>query len=192
MSAAPHIVSVFGSSRSRRGEEEYQRAYDVGRALGSAGFTICNGGYGGTMEAVACGAKEAGGRTIGVVCDFFSREANRFIDETIVMETLVDRLMKLVELGDAYVILKGSTGTLLELATVWEFINKKVIDEKPVVIVGNFWSPVTRTLTNELVHEGMEQATKYVSTVQTPEECVALLREKLSGDRAQSERNRLI
>ena len=37
---------------------------------------------------------------------------------------------------------KGGTGTLVELAVVWEMLNKSVIAPKPVAIVGNFWQPI--------------------------------------------------
>jgi len=82
------------------------------------------------MEASARGAKEAGGKTIGVTFNIKGRAANSWIDEQIHVPALIDRMMKLVELGDAYVVLKGGTGTLLELAAVWEFINKGLLAEK--------------------------------------------------------------
>ncbi len=112
-------ITIFGSSRLKFGEEEFQTAYELGKQLAQSGFTICNGGYGGTMEASARGASEAGGKTIGVVCERFGTTANPFLEETIVTSTHSERLHKLIELGDAYVVLKGSTGTLLELALVW-------------------------------------------------------------------------
>ncbi len=170
-------VSVFGSSRPAESDPEYKLAHDVGKQLAHAGFTVCNGGYGGAMEASARGAKEAGGSTIGVTCEFFSRHANQWIDQTICVPTLVERLMKLVELGDAYVILKGGTGTLLELAAVWEFINKNVIREKPIVLVGNFWKGVVETLGEELQQEGA--TARFIHNVSTAEKCAEFLKKEL-------------
>ena len=46
---------------------EYQRAVLMGRVLAENGFTVCTGGYGGIMEAVARGAKQVGGKTIAIV-----------------------------------------------------------------------------------------------------------------------------
>ena len=66
MEIARKIVTVFGSSRPGEGDEEYLLAYEVGKNLALNGFTVCNGGYAGIMEASARGAKEAGGKTIGV------------------------------------------------------------------------------------------------------------------------------
>ncbi len=173
------IIVVFGSSRPKQGEAEYQLAQALGAELAKAGFIVCNGGYAGIMEASARGAKEAGGSTIGVTVTEFSKPANRSIDKEIRLPTLTERLMKLVELGDAYVILKGGTGTLLELAYVWEFINKGLLREKPIVVVGNFWNGVIDTLREELIWEGLGDCSKLITQAATPEECVALLKEKL-------------
>jgi hypothetical protein len=173
------IITVFGSSRISIGEPEYQTAYDLGKLLAQSGYTICNGGYGGVMEASAKGARDAGGKTIGVVTSYFKRSANSFIDEVISVKSLIDRLLKLIGLGDAYVILRGSTGTLVELATVWEYMNKSVMQSKPIIVIGNFWTPVIDTLEEELIHEGMEEVTKFVKLVNSPKECVDALDEKL-------------
>jgi predicted Rossmann-fold nucleotide-binding protein len=83
--------------------------------------------------------------------------------------------MKLVEIADAYVILKGGTGTLLEFAAVWEFMNKRVIDGKPILVIGNFWPPVVNTLKEELVYEGKGEATKFVTIVANLQDCVNVL-----------------
>jgi uncharacterized protein (TIGR00730 family) len=175
------VITVFGSARAPEGSEEYQLAYHIGKQLALAGFTVCNGGYGGSMEASARGAKEAGGDTIGVTFqNTFKRNANRWIDKEMFQRTLIDRMMKLVELGDAYIVLKGGTGTLLEFSAVWEFINKGLLQEKPIVMVGDFWSGVVDTLREELLWEGVGDCTKFVQRVSSPEECAELIKNRLS------------
>ena len=132
------------------------------------------------MEASAKGARNAGGKTIGVVADVFpAKKANAWIDTTIMRHTLVDRMMELVSQGDAYVVLKGGTGTLLELAAVWEFMNKGMMKEKPIIVVGKFWDGVVRTLKEELAWEGLDNCTKYVTTVASPAECATFIRQQL-------------
>ena len=173
------VVTIFGSSKCLLGTEEYQTAYELGTLLARANYIICNGGYGGVMEASARGARNSGGKTIGVITEYFDRPANSFIDEVINAQSLIDRLLKLIELGDAYVILRGSTGTLVELATIWEYMNKSVMQSKPIIVVGNFWIPVIDTLKEELIHEGMENVTKFVMLANSPEECVGVLAKKL-------------
>lgn len=177
--SSPKVVTIFGSSRTQPGDTGYEVALELGKFLAQAGFTICNGGYGGTMEAAARGAKEAGGSTIGVTMEFVSIQANPWIDRNIVVKTLLDRLLKLIELGDAYVVLRGGTGTLLELASVWELMNKKVIRERPVLILGDFWNSTIDTVKRELTFEALEWSSRHVPLVRDAEECVKVLKERL-------------
>jgi len=182
MDAMRQVVTIFGSSRLKEGDPEYRLAYDVGRELATAGFTVCNGGYGGTMEASARGAKESGGTTVGIISDFFPRKANRWIDTTFSSTTLIERMLSLISRGDAYVILKGGTGTLLEFAAAWEFMNKNVIKEKPIVLVGTFWKDVVETLKEESAWEGLSNCARYVTIAETPKSCASYIKQQLKGD----------
>jgi len=179
VSDARHIVSVFGSSIPSKGAAEYQTAYELGKLLAQSQYVVCNGGYGGTMEASARGAREAQGKTIGVVCRVFGASPNPFIDETFLTDTLNERLLKLMEMGSAYVVLRGGTGTLLELAAVWEFMNKRMLDVRPIIVLGAFWSPLVASLSVELRAEGRTAAAGYVREAGTPAECVEMLRKLL-------------
>jgi len=174
------IVTIFGSSRPKPGDPEYQMAFELGRMLTEANYNLCNGGYGGIMEASAKGARENCGKTIGVVTEHFKRAANPFVDEVVKVKSLIDRLLKLIELGDAYVVLKGSTGTLVELSLVWEYMNKNIMKEKLIIIIGDFWKPVIQTLKAELIHEGLEDVTKFVTIVKSPKECIELLNKRFA------------
>src|SRR4030081_2462450 len=137
------IVSVFGSSRPRENDPEYAEARELGCALAKKGFAICTGAYGGTMEAVSRGAKEAGGKTYGVTAEFFSAAtANEWVDVEVRVKTWQERLFEIIRLGDGFVACKGGTGTLAELAVAWEMMNKSVMPPKPFVALGEFWSPI--------------------------------------------------
>lgn len=176
-------VTLFGSSAPRRGTADYQRAYDVGAGLAGNGFVVCNGGFGGTMEASARGAKEAGGTTIGVTVDAFRRPANEWIDREIRAQTLLERLAKLVELGDAYVVFPGSTGTLLELAAVWELVNKGIMNEKPILVFEPFWKPLVEQMRRASITEGARDCSAPLTLVHSPAECAEVLRARLAGPR---------
>jgi uncharacterized protein (TIGR00730 family) len=137
------IVTVFGSSRPHEGDADYEEARVLGRALAKHGFAVCSGGYAGVMAAVSRGAKEAGGKTYGVTADFFkSAKPNPWIDVEIRLKTWEERLFELIRRGDGFVACKGGTGTLAELAVVWEMLNKAVINAKPFAVLGDFWRPV--------------------------------------------------
>jgi uncharacterized protein (TIGR00730 family) len=138
------VVTIFGTGRAKEGGSNFRLAYEVGRLLAQAGLTIANGGYGGSMLAAAKGASEAGGEIIGVTCSAFkSSRANEYVTREVVTASLDERLDTLIKLGWAYVVLPGGTGTLLELAKVWELKNKGFLDGgKPVILVGEFWRPL--------------------------------------------------
>ncbi len=137
------IVTVFGSSRPREGDADYEEAWTLGRALAKHGFSVCSGGYGGVMEAVSRGAKESDGKTLGVTAEFFeTAKLNPWIDVELRMKTWEERLFELIRRADAFVACKGGTGTLVELAVVWEMLNKSVMYRKPFAVLGDFWQPV--------------------------------------------------
>jgi uncharacterized protein (TIGR00730 family) len=138
------IVTVFGSGSVSSRDPLCQTAFELGRTIAELGLTLCNGGYGGTMEAAARGATEAGGHTIGVTCTRFGRGGpNPYIRQEIPTFDLFQRLQTLIRLGRAYVVLPGGTGTLAELALAWELRNKGLLrPERPLIVLGDSWQPV--------------------------------------------------
>lgn len=143
-------ITIFGSGRAVSGNGAYSLAAETGRVLAEAGFAIANGGYGGTMLAAAKAAALTGGQVIGVTCSAFSGTANKYITRQIVTESLDERLDTLVKLGDGYVVLPGGTGTLLELAKIWELKNKGFLEKnKPIILVGKFWIPLVSLICTE-------------------------------------------
>ena len=161
------VVTVFGSSRVGPGQPEYEAALELGRLLGSRGWTLCNGGYNGTMEAAAKGAKEADGSTIGVTISLFADATpNSWIDQLIVTDSFLGRLEKLVGLGSAYVVLPGGIGTLLELAMVWNLAQVPG-PRKPILVVGPSWSTVLEAFRGHLpVHPWEDESLTFVASVQ--------------------------
>ena len=159
-------VTIFGTSRAVESDPIYESAYTLGKLLARAGFAIANGGYGGTMFAAAKGAVEAGGKTIGITCSAFSRAPNEYITHQVNTASLNERLDKLIELGNAYVVLAGGTGTLLELAKVWELKNKGFFEtQKPIILMGEFWQPLIK-----LIETDDPDAVQYVHIAAGPDE----------------------
>lgn len=171
------IICIFGSYEPEPGEPLYELAYDIGRGLAAAGYDICNGGYNGTMLASAKGAKDGGGSTVGVTCSIFSDpqghplQVNRYIDKEIVSDNVLDRIRTMMDLSAGFVVLPGGTGTLSELAIVWEFVAKKMIEPRPIFVVGDLWKP-----TVEAIRSVRSKHTKCVHCVKSAEEVVQLAR----------------
>src|SRR5260370_39934520 len=55
------IITVFGSSRPRESDAEYEEAGELGRMLATSGFSVCSGGFGGGIGRVAVGWEGGGG-----------------------------------------------------------------------------------------------------------------------------------
>jgi uncharacterized protein (TIGR00730 family) len=166
------IVTIFGTSRASAGDAIFTLAIETGRLLAQAGFTIANGGYDGTMLAAAKGSAEAGGEIIGVTCSAFkSSRANKYVTREIVTGSLDERLDTLVKLGQAYIVLPGGTGTLLELAKVWELKNKGFLKaDKPIILLGGFWKPLI-----ELIATDDADSSGYVELADEPNQAVEMI-----------------
>jgi uncharacterized protein (TIGR00730 family) len=175
-------VTVFGSSRPHEGDADYEEARLLGRALAESGYSVCSGGYGGVMEAVSRGAKERGGKTYGVTAEFFNAKLNPWVDVEVRVKTWQERLFELIRFADGFVACKGGTGTLVELAVVWEMLNKSVMAGKPFAVLGDFWQPILERVREvELGHPAPwgEVNGRLVHVAATPGEVVRHFKEKL-------------
>lgn len=175
-------VCVFGTSDAGD-TPSVAAARRLGEALARAGFVVVTGGYGAAMEAANRGAREAGGFSVGVTCRMFSREPNPYLDEIIPTADLIERLTTLLGLGDAYVAGKGGTGTLAEIALAWEFVNKKLISPRPLVLCGGFWDCLPELMKNSGAHPGVSlgRAGDSILTAGDENETVHLLQNHFDG-----------
>ena len=170
------IITIFGTSNAKEGDKVFNLAYELGGLCAEAGFAIANGGYGGTMLAAAKGAKRAGGKTIGVTCSAFGRKGpNEFITENIITENLAQRVAKLIGIGDAYVILPGGTGTLLELADIWELTNKGFVNPpKPIILLTDFFRPLL-----DIIAVNDNRSIEFITIAQSPRQVIEILTERV-------------
>ncbi|MHC4751507.1 MAG: LOG family protein, partial [Planctomycetota bacterium] len=126
----------------------------------------------GTMLAAAKGAAEAGGEVIGVTCSAFkSSKANEYVTREIVTASLDERLDTLIRLGQVYIVLPGGTGTLLELAKVWELKNKGFLKaDKLIILVGEFWKSLA-----ELIASDDRNSSRHIKLADEPNQAVKLI-----------------
>ena len=175
------IVTIFGGSKCKEGSEEYGEALTVGRLLAEAGFTICTGGYLGVMEGASRGAHERGGRVLGIVMNQFKSEPNRYLTEKVASAHFYERLQNLIERSVGFVALRGGMGTVTELSLVWNKLQTKVIEPRPLVLLGDFWQRVVESFRQNLVVS--EQDVALLNFVDTPEEAVRIIAERAGGGR---------
>jgi len=136
------IVTIFGGSRCTEDSEEYRQAREVGGTLAEAGFTICTGGYLGVMEGASRGAREKGGRVLGIVLNQFRSEPNRYLTDKVATNHFYDRLQNLIMRSVGFIALRGGMGTVTEISLVWNKLQTGVIDKRPLVLLGDCWKPV--------------------------------------------------
>jgi uncharacterized protein (TIGR00725 family) len=106
-------VSVVGGSRVD--EETAAVAERVGRLLGERGHELYCGGLGGVMAAACRGAREAGGRTVGILPGEDPAAANPHVAVP-VATGLGDARNALVVLnGEGVIAVDGGPGTCSEL-----------------------------------------------------------------------------
>ena len=177
--APERIVTIFGGSKCVESDTEYGQAQRVGSLLAQAGFTICTGGYLGVMEAASRGAREAGGRVLGIVMNQFKHEPNRFLTDKVATPHFYERLQRLIERSVGFVAIRGGMGTVTELSLVWNKIQTRVIDPRPLVLLGECWPPVVEQWQRYLaVSENDIRALDFANTA---EEAVEIINTKTQG-----------
>ena len=149
-------ITVFGSSKPVETDKQYKFAYELGALLAKNGFDVCTGGFFGIMEAVSKGAVENGGEAIGVTVNNWGADGNKYLTKEIKCSSLFERINKLIETGDGFVILQGGTGTLLELAAVWELSNKGLMDHKPIACHSSMWEEITSVMNEQMKLESRD------------------------------------
>lgn len=138
-------VTFFGSSTGFPGEEIFESAKIAAKAVAATGRTIVNGGGPGVMLAATLGAIEAKGKTIAVyyrpelATNFEGKIATNIADKSFEEANYILRTKRLLELGDAYVIFNGGTGTISEFAMAWGVARLYIDHHKPLMLYGDFW-----------------------------------------------------
>jgi len=173
------IVTIFGGSKCSESDPEYLQAMRVGNLLAVAGFTICTGGYLGVMEAASRGARESGGRVLGIVMNQFKAEPNRFLTDKVATPHFYERLQRLITRSVGFIAIRGGMGTVTELSLVWNKIQTRVIGPRPLVLLGDCWRPVVEQWQKYLAVSDSDVAALDFAT--TPEEAVEIIKVKSQG-----------
>jgi uncharacterized protein (TIGR00725 family) len=173
------IVTIFGGSKCDQSCEEYEQARRVGELLAEAGYTICTGGYLGVMEAASRGAREKGGRVLGIVMNQFQAEPNRYLTDKVATPHFYERLQRLITRSVGFIALRGGMGTVTEVSLVWNKIQTRVIEPHPLVLLGDCWPPLVEAWQRYLVVSA--QDVSYLDFARTPEEAVGIIFEKAKG-----------
>jgi uncharacterized protein (TIGR00730 family) len=173
------IVTIFGGAKCGEESDEYGQARRLGQLLAEAGFTICTGGYLGVMEGASRGARERGGRVLGIVMNQFKSEPNRYLTDKVASAHFYERLQNLITRSVGFIAVRGGAGTVTELSLVWNKLQTRVIEPRPLVLLGDCWPPVVESFRKNLVVS--EQDVSLLDFASTPEDAVRIINEKTGG-----------
>lgn len=171
-------ICIFGASSNRPDAPYFEAAERLGRCLALAGDELVfGGGADGLMGACARGAKAQGGRIIGIAPMLFDEPGFLFsgCDEFVLTATMGERKQRMLELGDAFIVLPGGIGTMDEF---FETVTLKQLGlhQGPLVLLNTrgFYDPLAAFLAR--MAEGgflSDACLRMVRLCATPEEALA-------------------
>ena len=134
-------VAIFGSARAQPGSPVYEEVKRVAAAFASLGCDIVTGGGPGLMQAANEGAASAGAPgSVGIRVELpFEQDVNPFVQQAFEHETFFTRLHHFVIASDAFVVVPGGIGTVLETLMVWQLLQVGHADNVPLILVGKMW-----------------------------------------------------
>jgi uncharacterized protein (TIGR00730 family) len=136
-------VSVFGSARTDQEHWVYAAVRDLAAELTRLGCDIVTGGGPGLMQAANEGARLAGGdgQSVGIRVELpFEQEVNPFVSQAFEHRTFFTRLHHFVLLSDAFVVVPGGIGTVLETMMVWQLLQVRKLHDTPLIFAGEMWA----------------------------------------------------
>ena len=173
-------ICVFCSANQQIDPEFFAITEELGAWLARNGHSIVYGGVNqGLMECVAKAAKEAGGRTIGVVPMIVEKSGRTsdYLDVEIPCDNLTDRKQLMMDMSDVFIALPGGIGTLDEVFSV--VASATIGYHQKTVILYNmkgFWDSFI-VLLDDLKQKGMIRGDwrDYIKTADSIEEVCTLL-----------------
>lgn len=138
-------ISFFGDALLPKTSHVYKEAFEVAKLLAEKGYTIVDGGGPGVMDAATSGAEAGGGETLAITFSpkdapgFEGRYVGNVADKEIVTANYIERMFKLMEHGDAYIIFRGGSGTLSEFGTAWVLAKLYYGHHRPFILFGKGW-----------------------------------------------------
>jgi uncharacterized protein (TIGR00730 family) len=179
-------VTIFGSARAQPGTYVYAEVRRVAAALAAMGCDIITGGGPGLMQAANEGAAEVNApernRSVGIRVDLpFEQEVNPFVEQAFEHKTFFTRLHHFVLTSDAFVVVPGGIGTVLEAMMIWQLLQVRHMRDTPLLFVGKMWADLVEWAREHMLTSQPPLANPEDMMIPrcltTAEEAIALLRE---------------
>lgn len=124
------VIAVIGNANIENNIEKQKISFELGKLVIDNGFVLATGGFGGVMEYASKGARKSKNYTensiIGVLPDYNSDNANKYIDIAIPTGIGLARNLMLISMSNAVIAVGGGSGTLNEISASWQ-MNKLII-----------------------------------------------------------------
>ena len=179
-------VTIFGSARLKPGTPAYESVKKLAAELTRMGCDIMSGGGPGLMQAANEGAlsvdPKALHRSVGIRVDLpFEQAVNPFVGQAYQHRTFFSRLHHFMIISDAFVIVPGGIGTLLELSLAWQLLQVRKLYNTPLIFVGKMWAELVEWGRKTMLKKGSELASDVDFTIprctNTIEETITLIRD---------------
>lgn len=167
-------VAIFGYADAVENSQLFDSVRAVSKKLAEAGYIVVDGGGPGVMRAATIGAKEGGGRVIGVtlyaedIPHFEGRDPKNLFDEEIKTKSYVERTLALMRTGQVYICFNGGSGTISEFGMAWGLAKLYFGHHKPLILYGQFWENIIKAFKENMLFRPYELEVYKIVT--TPEE----------------------
>lgn len=181
----PFGVAFLGSARTKSGDIFYDKNVEAAAAVASLGYPIIHGNGPGNMEASARGAKNAGGKSVGLGLNLGRVETvNVLSDVVVTFDDFSPRIDTFRHLGRiAMVFFPGGVGTLHEATSVMDHIMQKKADSRPVIFFEPdperpYWAGFFAWLRGTVMAFGLlkESELSFVKIAHSKDELVAMIK----------------
>jgi predicted Rossmann-fold nucleotide-binding protein len=98
-------------------------------------------------------------RSIGINIELpFEQEVNPFVSQAYGHRTFFSRLHHFMIASDAFVVVPGGIGSLLELSLAWQLLQVRKLYNTPLILVGKMWADLVEWARSAMLIEGSELA----------------------------------
>jgi len=176
-------VAIFGSARAKPGTWVYDEVKRAAAAFAGMGCDIVTGGGPGLMQAANEGAAGAGAAgSLGIRVELpFEQEVNPFVEQAFEHGTFFTRLQHFVIASDAFVVVPGGIGTVLEMLMIWQLLQVRHMDNVPLILVGKMWKGLVDWASVSMQDPRLPLANpedlKIPRCLETADEAIAVVRE---------------
>ena len=157
-------VTIFGSARIPEDHWVYVAVRDVAEELTHLGCDIITGGGPGLMAAANEGTRRADPeaattRSVGIRVELpFEQDVNAFVTQAYEHRTFFTRLQQFVLMSDAFVVMPGGIGTVLEAMMIWQLLQVRHLEDAPFILVGKMYAEFVAWCQDHMLHSELNLA----------------------------------